>query len=39
MQLQVTNGVPVYLFVDGYDSEYYSRGPFNLHFDLQPSGG
>ncbi len=31
----VTAATPVYLFVDGYDAGTYSRGPFNLHFDLQ----
>jgi hypothetical protein len=32
VQLQVEAGVPVFLFVDGYDAEWYSQGPFNLHF-------
>ena len=30
----VTAGEPFYLFVDGYDGEFYSKGPFNLQVDL-----
>ncbi len=32
----VTAGVPFYLFVDGYDYEWFSEGPFNLFVDLTP---
>ncbi len=36
MDFPVSAGVPIYLFVDGYDAEYYSRGPFNVHLEYLP---
>ena len=31
----VTAGTTYYVFVDGYDDQYYSAGPYNLVFKLQ----
>lgn len=35
ISIPVTAGTPVYLFVDGYDGQAYSHGPYNLIVDLQ----
>jgi cysteine-rich repeat protein len=32
----VTAGTPYFVFVDGFDSAYYSLGPFNLFISLTP---
>ena len=34
--IPVTSGVAVWLFVDGYDDGWYSRGPYDLHLDFVP---
>jgi hypothetical protein len=36
ISFDVIEGEVVYLFVDGFNSNARSRGPFNLHLDLQP---
>jgi cysteine-rich repeat protein len=32
----VTNGEEVFLFIDGFNGQWYGQGPFNLKLDLQP---
>lgn len=36
ISLPVTAGQIYYLFVDGLNGEYYSHGPYTLHFNLVP---
>lgn len=35
LQIPVTSGASIFLFIDGYDAEAYSAGTFNLHVSLQ----
>src|SRR5262249_33661682 len=39
IHIDVTAGVPVYVFVDGYDGSIWSTGPFNLEIRLIADGG
>ena len=34
VSMPVTANTPVYLFIDGYDAEYYSWGTYNLELTL-----